>query len=142
MTKGVPAVTSCEIGVASGLLGAGAGYILAPPKYNLEQLLTQDITEFQKAMPLKYITKNKERTNAYHTLIKARDVITKAFNTNRGEAQLVEYTRTPKLVEAYKTIKKVIPRARAQTAVIAGILSGVGAVFVRIFSGNNEYIND
>lgn len=138
MTKGVPAVTSCEIGVASGLLGAGVGYILAPPKYNLEQLLTQDTVEFQKAMPLKHITKNKDRLKAYHSIVKARDVLTQAFNTNRGEAKLVECIQDAKLTDAYKSIKKVIPRARVQTAIIAGLLSGVGAVFVRIFSGNND----
>lgn len=138
MTKGVPAVTSCEIGVASGLLGAGIGYVLAPPKYNLESLLTQDIVEFQNAMPLKYINKSADRVNAYHTIVKAREVLVDAFNTNKGEAKLVEYTRTPKLIEAYKSIKKVIPRARVQTAIIAGLLSGVGAVFVKIFSGENS----
>ncbi len=138
MTKGVPAVTSCEIGVASGLLGAGVGYILAPPKYNLEQLLTQDTVEFQSAMPLKHITKNKDRLGAYRSIVKAREVLTQAFNTNRGEAKLVECIQDAKLIDAYKSIKKVIPRARVQTAIIAGLLSGVGAVFVRIFSGNND----
>lgn len=138
MTKGVPAVTSCEIGIASGLLGAGVGYVLAPPKYNLEGLLTQDVVEFQKAMPLQYINKSPDRVEAYRTIVKARDVLADAFNTNRGEAKLVEFTRTQKLVEAYKSIKKVIPRARVQTAIIAGLLSGVGAVFVKIFSGENS----
>ena len=138
MTRGVPAVTSGEIGVASGLLGAGVGYVLAPPKYNLEGLLTQDTVEFQKAIPLKYITKNVDRVNAYKNIVKAREVLAEAFNTNRGEAKLVEFIAEPKLVNSYKLIKKVIPRARAQTAVVAGILSGVGAVFIRIFSGNNS----
>lgn len=138
MTKGVPAVTSCEIGVASGLLGAGVGYVLAPPKYNLEQLLTQDTVEFQNAMPLKYITKNKDRLSAYKTIVKAREALTQAFNTNRGEALLVEYMGNQKYIDAYKSVKKVIPRARVQTAIVAGILSGVAAVFIKIFSGENS----
>ena len=140
MSKGVPQVTSFEIGVASGLLGAGAGYILAPPKYNLEQLLIQDSVEFTDAVPIKYVSKTSDRLKAYNSIVNARENLIHAFDSNIGEAKLVEYIRTPKLIEAYKSIKKVIPRARVQTAVIAGILSGVGAVFVRIFSGIYEKV--
>ena len=34
-------VSPAEVGIMSGLMGAGIGYTIAPRKYNLEQLLTQ-----------------------------------------------------------------------------------------------------
>lgn len=136
MSSGVPQVTSFEIGVASGLLGAGVGYVLAPPKHNLEQLLVQDSADFFNSVPMKYVSKSKERMKAYKLITKAREELVKAFDSNIGEAKLVDCIRSPKLIQAYKSIKKVIPRARTQTALVTGLLSGAGAIFVRIFSNN------
>ena len=138
MTRGVPAVTTCEIGVASGLLGAGIGYVLAPRKYNLEQLLRQESSEFDKSVRTKYLKgNNTEQGKAYHAIVKARENLAKAFETNKGEAKLVEYTRSPELISAYKSIKKLIPHARAQSALFVGVLSGIGAAMIRIFSNKN-----
>ena len=140
MSESVPAVNSFEIGLASGCLGAGVGYVLAPRKYNLEQLLTQDSVEFQNAVPKKFIKKkNIDLQNAYNTIVKAREDIVNAFKSNTGEAKLVEYIRTPKYIEAYKHIKRLIPHARIQTAIISGLVAGVAAVFVRIFSDKESY---
>ena len=139
MTRGVPAVTTCEIGVASGLLGAGVGYILAPRKFNLEQLLRQDSNEFNQSIRTKYLKPdNKEQNKAYQAIVKARENLTKAFETNKGEAKLVEYTRKPELIRAYKHIKRLIPHARGQSALFVGILSGIGAAIIRIFSNKHE----
>ena len=52
MSGSVPSVSNAEIGIASGILGASVGYILAPRKYNLEQLITQEPEIFEKSISI------------------------------------------------------------------------------------------
>lgn len=139
MSNGVPAVTTCEIGLASGILGAGVGYVLAPRKYNLEQLLVINQDEFEKSIRTNFIkSTDSESKRAYSSIVSARKRLTQAFNTNKGEAKLVEYTKNPKLIGSYESIKKFIPHARVQSAIFIGVLSAVGATFTRILSKKPE----
>lgn len=55
MSQSVSAVTPVELGLASGFLAAGIGYGIAPRKYNLEQLLTQDSDIFKKSIDRKSV---------------------------------------------------------------------------------------
>lgn len=133
MSKGVPSVTSAEIGFAGGFLGAGIGYVLAPKRYNLEQLLSQSEDVFEKAIPHKYVLKGtQEQKDALKSIKQARKVL--AGSADTFEAKLVEYIRTPKFEKAYKSLKKFIPRARIEMALVAGVLSGLTTLAIKYLS--------
>lgn len=54
-------ISPAETGIVSGVIGAGIGYTLAPRKYNLEQLFTQDADVFEKTLPKKNNGKDLKR---------------------------------------------------------------------------------
>ncbi len=131
MSESVPSVSSAEVGIASGILGAGVGYILAPRKYNLEQLITQPHDVFEKSVPKSALTKMDEKPKkAYDLIVDARSKYFKAVENNAGEAKLVELTRAPSLESAYKSIKKIIPKAKTESAIIVGAIMGFLAMVV------------
>ena len=102
-------VSPAEVGLMTGMIGAGIGYTLAPRKYNLEQLLTQKPDVFEKS------------------------------KTNTGEAKLAELIRAPKFENAYKAIKSFLPKARVQTAIVLGVVGGfIGALSKIIFFGDKN----
>lgn len=131
MSQGVPSVSSAEVGLASGILGAGVGYILAPRRYGLEQLLTQTPDVFEKSILKDKIPAQEEVSKkAYEQIIKARNSYMNAVSNNAGEAKLIELTRAPSLESAYKNIKRFIPKAKAESAIIVGALAGALAMMV------------
>ena len=130
-------VSPAEVGLMTGMIGAGIGYTIAPRKYNLEQLLTQAPDVFEKSVPKKYLNKATDAQKAAHkSITDARKSILEAVKTNTAEAKLAELVRTPKLENAYKAIKSFLPKARVQTAIVLGIIGGViGALSKIIFFG-------
>lgn len=128
MSQGVPAVTGGEIALASGFLGAGVGYVLAPKRYNLEDLLTVKSDVFEKAVIKKYLANGTEKDKQAYNLIKSSREEVKS----KGVAELL---KSSQLENAYKLVRKYIPRARTQSAVILGVLAGVcGAVVHKLSS--------
>lgn len=127
MSKGVPAVTGGEIALASGLLGAGVGYVLAPKRYNLEDLLTVKSDVFEKAVIKKYLANGTEKDKQAYNLIKSsrEEVKTKGLS---------ELLKSSQLENAYKLVKKYIPRARVQSACMLGLVAGVCGALVNKFS--------
>ncbi len=134
-------VSPAEVGLMTGIIGAGIGYTLAPRKYNLEQLLTQKPDVFEKSIPQKYLGKATEpQKNAHKLLVDARKSILEASKTNTAEAKLAELIRTPKLENAYKAIKSFLPKARVQTAIVLGVVGGfIGALSKIIFFGDKNH---
>ena len=128
MSQGVPAVTSGEIGLASGLLGAGVGYVLAPKSYNLEDLLTVKADVFEKAVNTKYLANGTQKDKDAYNLIKSK----------RGQKNVSELLKSPELENAYKLVKRYIPRARAQSAMLLGIASGVAGALVNKLSSKDR----
>lgn len=130
-------VSPAEVGLMTGMIGAGIGYTLAPRKYNLEQLLTQKADVFEKSVPERYLSKATDAQKAaLNSIVEARKTILEAVKTNTAEAKLAELVRTPKLENAYKSIKSFLPKARVQTAIVLGVIGGViGALSKIIFFG-------
>lgn len=128
MSNGVPAVNSGEIGLASGLLGAGVGYVLAPKSYNLEELLTAKADVFEKAVNTKYLANGTQKDKDAYNLIKSK----------RGQKNVSQLLKSPELENAYKLVRKYIPRARAQSAMLLGILAGVAGALVNKFSSKDR----
>ena len=128
MSKGVPAVNSGEIGLASGLLGAGVGYVLAPKSYNLEDLLTAKPDVFEKAVNTKYLANGTQKDKEAYNLIKSK----------RGQKNISELLKSPELENAYKLVRRYIPRARAQSAMILGIVAGVAGALVNKLSSKDR----
>lgn len=130
-------VSPAEVGLMTGMIGVGIGYTLAPRKFNLEQLLTQKPDVFEKSIPEKYLSKAADSQKAAHkSIVEARKSLLDAVKTNTAEAKLAEFVKSPKLENAYKTIKKFLPKARVQTAIVLGVIGGViGALSKIIFFG-------
>ena len=137
MTNSVPSVSPWEIGIASGLLGAGIGYLAAPRKYNLEDLLTQKPDVFEKSVPKNLLVSEAER-NAYDLITFSRESLRNATRENAGEAKLVELVKSKENIEAYKIIKDLIPKTRATSAVITGVLTGITVLLIRYLTGTNS----
>ena len=131
MSESVPSVSSAEVGIASGILGAGVGYVLAPRKYNLEQLITQPPDVFEKSVPKSALAKLDEKPKkSYNLIVDARYKYFKAVENNAGEAKLLELTRAPLLESAYKNIKTIIPKAKTESAIIVGAIMGFAAMVI------------
>ena len=133
-------VSPAEVGLMTGLVGAGIGYSLAPRKYNLEQLLTQKPVVFEKSIPKNFLSKATDsQKKAHKLLVEARKSILEASKTNTGEAKLAELIRAPKFENAYKAIKSFLPKARVQTAIVLGVVGGfIGALSKIIFFGDKN----
>ncbi len=133
-------VSPAEVGLMTGMIGAGIGYTLAPRKYNLEQLLTQKPDVFEKSIPKKFLSKATDsQKKAHKLLVEARKSILEASKTNTGEAKLAERIRAPKFENAYKAIKSFLPKARVQTAIVLGVVGGfIGALSKIIFFGDKN----
>ena len=134
-------VSPAEVGLMTGMIGAGIGYTLAPRKYNLEQLLTQKPDVFEKSIPKKFLSKATDsQKKAHKLLVEARKSILEASKTNTGEAKLAELIRAPKFENAYKAIKSFLPKARVQTAIVLGVVGGfIGALSKIIFFGDKNF---
>lgn len=124
MSQSVPPVTSSEVALASGLLGAGVGYVLAPKKYDLKDLLTIKSDVFEKAVNTKYLANGTQKDKDAYNLIKS----------SRGQKNISELLKSPKLENAYKLVRNYIPRARVKSACILGLAAGVAGAFVNRFS--------
>ncbi len=126
-------VTPFEVGVMSAVVGAGVGYALAPRKYNLEQLLTIEPDVFEKSISKKDLRKATDAQKiAYNAISDARDAIIKASKSNTAETKLMELMKSPDLDSAYRSIKGFLPKARAQSAVVLGIIGGAVGTIARM----------
>ncbi len=126
MSQSVSAVTPVELGLASGFLAAGIGYGIAPRKYNLEQLLTQDSDIFKKSIPQNFIKNASGQQKAAHNkLIETRKILNNIVNADLFDKKLSECIKKTELQNAYTSIKKFIPRARIETALVSGILTAI-----------------
>ena len=100
-------VSVAEVGIASGILGYGVGYILAPKKYNLEELLTQKPDVFEKAVSKSALLKQPEaKKKSYKAIVKARISYQEALKNKQGAAKLSELMSSAHLDSAYKNIKE------------------------------------
>lgn len=135
MSKSVPPVTTGEVGFASFFLGAGVGYILAPRKYDLEQLFQIPDDTFEKALPSKDMKiYTAEQRQARNKIISGRNQIKKVMDTVLFDEKIKELLAKHEYGNAYNSIKSMIPKARAQTALILGIISGTTAILIKNFS--------
>lgn len=126
-------VSPAEVGLMTGIIGAGIGYTLAPRKYNLEQLLTQKPDVFEKSIPKKYMDKATDAQKAAHkTILDARKTLIESAKYNTAEAKLAEFIRNPKMENAYKKIKSFLPKARVQTAIVLGVIGAALGAFAKI----------
>lgn len=139
MSESVPSVSSAEVGLASGILGTGVGYVLAPRRYNLEQLLTQTPDVFEKSILKNKIPAHEEAPKkAYQQIMEARQSYMDAVSKNTGEAKLIELTRATSLESAYKNIKRFIPKAKAESAIIVGALASALAMVINYIASSRD----
>lgn len=131
-SQGVPSVSSAEVAIASGILGAGVGYVLAPRKYNLEQLITQQPDVFEKSISKVKMAKdgNDVTQEAYKLVQNARRDYMAAVAENAAEAKLVELSRAPSLASAYNKLKSFIPKAKTQYSLLIGALAAFATVVI------------
>ena len=126
-------VTTFEVGAMSAVVGAGIGYALAPRKYNLEQLLTIKPDVFEKSLPQQNMVKATDAQKiARDAIVKAREAISEAEAKNAAEEKLIEFLKSPDLDDYYRTIKESLPKARAQSAIIVGLLAGAVGTIARM----------
>jgi len=135
MSKSVPPVTTGEVGFASFFLGAGVGYVLAPRKYDLEQLFQISDDTFERALPSKDMKiYTVEQRQARDKIISGRNQIKQVIETVLFDDKMKELLSKHEYKNAYQSIKSIVPKARTQTALILGIISGVTAILIKKFS--------
>lgn len=138
MSQSVSSYSPAQAGAVSAVLGAGVGYVFAPEKYNLEQLLTQKADVFEKSIPLKAAADNKSRTSAYNSILEARKVVANAAKQNKAESKIAELIKAPNLEKAYTSIRGLLPKARVQNAVLVGVIAGIFGAFTKILFGDSN----
>lgn len=127
-------VSSAEIGAASGFLGLGLGYVFAPQKYNLPDLLTMKADVFEKAVPEKVLAQAENSQKSAHAAIcDARKILAGTCKNFEGKfAELLKNNQP-----AYETLKCILPKPRVKCAIITAALSGVcTAVIDKLFNKN------
>ncbi len=133
-------VSPAEVGAMSAVIGAGIGYTLAPRKYNLEQLLTQEPDVFEKSLPKNVIadSDNPVFKAAYKALERGRKILFESAKNQTNDARLAEMLNTPLYLNSYKQLKSFIPKARVQTAIVLGVIGGlIGSLAKIIFYNDN-----
>lgn len=131
-------VMPAEVGITAGVVGAGAGYVFAPRKYNLERLLTLKPDVFEKSIPKERLLKaDNEKRTAHKAIKEARTALEKAAKQNTHETKLVELLRAPDLNKSYKAVKELIPRARTHSAIVFGIAGAVIGTLGTIIFGRH-----
>ncbi len=136
MSQSISSYSPAQVGALSAVSGAVFGYAFAPEKYNLEQLLTQKADVFEKSIPLKKIGKDVKRNSAYKAISDARKAVVRAAKDNKVETKIAELIKAPNLEKAYASIRGLLPKARAQNAVLVGVVTGIFGAFTKILFGN------
>ena len=132
-------VSPAEVGIMSGLMGAGIGYTIAPRKYNLEQLLTQKPDVFEKTLSKELMSNaNADQHAAHKVLLEGREILNKAHQNNTMEAKLADLLGSPKYSKAYRNIKNLLPKARIQTAIVLGTIGGLVGIIGKIIMEDNN----
>lgn len=132
-------ISPAEAGIVSGVIGAGIGYTLAPRKYNLEQLFTQEPDVFEKTLPQKVIEKaSKEQKSAYQVISDAREYLA-ISNKKSADTTLAAFLDSPKYSRAYNKLKTFIPKAKVQSAVVLGFIGTLVGVIGKIAFGDKSY---
>lgn len=135
MSESLSSMSPAKFGVATLALGTCIGFVNAPVKYNLEQLLTQKPDVFEKSLPRKSL---KGKGNAYNSILKARETVQNAVKHNNVETKVAELIKVPELENAYGVLRKVLPKARIQNAILVGVIAGVLGAFVKVLFGDSK----
>ena len=101
-------VSPAEVGIMSGLMGAGIGYT------------------------------NADQHAAHKVLLEGREILNKAHQNNTMEAKLADLLGSPKYSKAYRNIKNLLPKARIQTAIVLGTIGGLVGIIGKIIMGDNN----
>lgn len=132
-------VSPAEVGIMTGIVGAGIGYTIAPRKYNLEQLLTQKPDVFEKTLSKELMSNASPDQHAAHKVLEnGREILHKACKSNTMEAKLADLLGSPKYSKAYRNIKNLLPKARVQTAIVLGTIGGLVGAICKIIMGDNN----
>lgn len=138
MSQSISSYSPAQVAAISALSGAVMGYTFAPEKYNLEQLLTQKADVFEKSIPLKAAADDKLKASAYNSILEARKAVVRAAKDNKVETKIAELIKAPNLEKAYDSIRGLLPKARAQNAVLVGVVAGIFGAFTKILFGNSN----
>jgi len=128
-------VTPAQSGVAGAAMGAGIGYFAAPPKYNLAQLIKQEPDIFQRIFPESIRDSLPQQKPAILNIEAAQTKFRKALNEGKARNVMNELLQEENLHADYKSIKKSLPKSRANSAIIWAVLAGFLAVIGKIAFG-------
>ncbi len=131
-------VSPAAVGTSCAIVGAGAGYVFAPEKYGLRQLLTQEADVFEKVLSKPVLGKaNDKQLAAYNSIVNARKSITDAVKINKGDEKVTELLKSDSMKNAFKDLKKLLPKAKVQAMLIGAVVAGVLGALVKIVFGQN-----
>ncbi|MDR1168980.1 MAG: hypothetical protein LBK53_08875 [Heliobacteriaceae bacterium] len=125
---GYSSLSPAWVGVFAAAIGGGAGYAVAPGRYNLQDLLTQNQDTFKKTFSddvMKFVSDSgKQSVNK----------ITEARKVLDGGADIAKMLKDKTLKADYKNIKGLLPNAKIYAAVIGALAAGLIAMVVKIVS--------
>ncbi|MFR1672560.1 MAG: hypothetical protein ACLSWI_06430 [Candidatus Gastranaerophilaceae bacterium] len=132
-------VSPAAVGVSCAVAGAGLGYVAAPEKYSLKQLLTQEADTFEKTIPKAILDKasDKQKT-AYNSLVEARKSVAEALKNKKADEKITELVKNEDLKNAFKGMKKMLPKAKVQSMVIGAAVAGVMGTLLKIIFGRSS----
>ncbi len=131
-------VSPAAVGTACAVVGAGVGYVSAPEKYGLRQLLTQEADVFEKILSKPVLGKATEKQlSAYNSIVNARKLVTDAVKKNKGDEKVTELLRSENMKNSFKDIKRLLPKAKVQSMFIGAIVAGVLGTLAKIVFGQN-----
>lgn len=132
-------VSPAAVGISCAAVGAGIGYVSAPEKYSLKQLLTQEPDTFEKVIPKKVLDKAKEaQKSGYDAIVKARRTVEEAVKNKKGDAKITELLAKDELKDSFKSMKKMLPKAKVQSMIIGAFVAGVLGTLAKIIFGSNK----
>ena len=93
---------------------------------------------FEKVLSKPVLGKaNDKQLAAYNSIVNARKSITDAVKINKGDEKVTELLKSDSMKNAFKDLKKLLPKAKVQAMLIGAVVAGVLGALVKIVFGQN-----
>ena len=114
------------VGLGGAIIGGAFGFLGAPYKYDLQQIITLDEPAFKQVFTSDVFLKSKGfKKDALDKIVNAREVLIKGKTNGASTVKLGELLANPELLKAYNSVKEFIPKARGYSALAGAFILGL-----------------
>jgi len=126
-------ISPAYAGFGGAITGAVLGYLGAPRKYDLQQIITHDEAVFKQVFT-DDVFQNVQgiKKTALDSIVKARNTLIEAKRKGNFEAKLGECLYNAELSKNYSSVKDFIPKSRGGSTLAGAVALGLLAFGIRL----------